>query len=66
MFLPERLKQRVVAAENISLGFAHVRDADRKGAAWSQSAFTVAGVLPQVPMAPRRSASRFVVIISDP
>src|SRR5207302_1010027 len=66
VFLPERLKERVVAAENISLGSAQVRDAGRKRIARPQSAFAVTGVLPQIPMPPRRSIARLVVVIGDP
>src|SRR5260370_18227327 len=66
VFLPESLKERVVPAENIALGPAEIGDAGRERVAGTQTAFAVAGVLPQVPMSPRRSVARFVVIIRDP
>src|SRR5205823_11482031 len=61
VFLPESLEKRVVAAENVALGFTHVRNADRKRAARTQSAFSIAGVLPKVPMSPGRRVTRLVV-----
>src|SRR5438128_12244911 len=66
MFLPEGLKERVVAAENISLRASQIGDAGRKHVARAKSAFAVTGVLPQIPMAPGRGIARLVVIIGDP
>ena len=66
MFLPEGLKQCIVAAKNISFGSSQIRDAGWIRVAWTQTAFTVASVLPKVPASPWRSISRLVVIIGDP
>src|SRR5205814_2735259 len=65
-FFPECLEQRVVSVKNIALCLAHIRDTNRESAARTQTAFAVAGVLPEVPLAPRRNAPRLRVIICDP
>ena len=66
MFLPEVLEGNVVAVEDVSLGFAHIGDANRKRATRPQSAFAVPSVLPKMPIVPRRRAARLGVIVGDP
>ena len=66
VLLPECLERDVVAVENVPFGFAHVADADRKLSARAQSAFAVAGVLPEVPMIPWRGVARLKMIIRNP
>ena len=66
MFLPKVLKRNIVAIENVSLGFAHVRDTDRERAAWTQSALAIPGVLPEMPVAPGRGVTRLRVVVRDP
>lgn len=66
MFLPEVLEGNVVAVEDVALGFSHVGNADRKCVARTQTAFAVTGVLPKMPIAPRRDAPRLGVVIRDP
>src|SRR5438874_13777029 len=56
----------VVATENVALGLAHLGHTLRKTAARKQIALAVPGVLPEVPLAPGRSASRFAMVIRDP
>src|SRR5581483_3238794 len=63
---PEGLEQGVVAVENVALGFAHVCDTDRESAARTQPAFSVAGILPKMPLSERRDPTRLRVIIGDP
>jgi len=53
VLLPEGLERGVGPSENVAFGFAKVRDADRVHGARAQTAMAVAGILPEVPAAPR-------------
>src|ERR1043166_3959119 len=66
MFLPESLQFGIAAAENVALGSTQISHARRERRARSQTASTVAGVLPELPLTPGRGVARFEVIICDP
>jgi len=66
VFLPESLEGDIVAAKNVALCFSKIGNAGWIGAARTQTAFAVAGVLPQVPTSPGRGGPWFGVIIGDP
>src|SRR3954453_18554882 len=66
VLMPEGDRRRGAAAENIAFRSRNVGDCLRVGRARTQVAFTVAGVLPQVPATPRRGGARFPMIIGNP
>src|SRR5438045_4304828 len=66
MVLPEELQLGIGAAEDVAFGAPHIGHARGERAARTQRAFAVAGVLPQLPRAPRRNVTRFIAVIRDP
>src|SRR5207302_1688220 len=56
----------VASAKNVAFGFTDVSHGCRITAPRPKIAFTIAAVLPHVPLAPRRYVPRLVVIVSDP
>ena len=63
---PECLQRHIVAAKNIAFSFSNVGYRFRKQAPGTQTAFTVATVLPHMPGAPGGCISRLEMIVSNP
>ena len=66
MFGPEGSKRGGAAAENVAFGLWNIGHAFRESGTGAKTTFSVASVLPEMPITPRRGRARFIMIIGNP